>query len=286
MRETFPTIGTLDVVSVAGMHTRVALPDLGCVFDLGLCDEVALRARHVFLTHTHMDHMSGVWQHATLQQFAAQRSGIYHLPNGFFHLLERFLDAAELLDCSESPLRRQPHGMGHGASVSLRDDLRVVAFRTDHRIPSLGYAVVRMVRKLKAEYRGMQGKELAWLRQKGVGLYEYIETVEFAYTGDTRIEVLAQPLVRAAKVLVMECTYLGSEVTVEQARRNGHIHLDEIAGNVSALDKVERVVLMHFSKRHKAQQIIAEAQKALPSHLYDRTRLVVEQHMDRAEVST
>lgn len=36
---------------------------------------------------------------------------------------------------------------------------------------------------------------------------------------------------------------------------------------------------MHFSKRHKAHEIVAQAQRALPTHLYDRTTLTLDSHV-------
>lgn len=272
-----PDLGVLDVVSVAGLRTRVALPQLRVVFDLGWCDDVALAAQHVFLSHTHMDHMNGVWQHATIQHFAARRVGTYGVPHAFVEPLHAYFRACEALDCG-GEVARNVYAVGPGAAFQLRPDVRVVAFPTEHRVPSSGYALVGVKRKLKPEFSGASGVELSELRGRGVAIDDARETVEFAYSGDTRVEGVAGALARSAKTLVMECTHVGPDVTVADARRHGHVHLDEIAGNVALFDKVERLVLMHFSKRHKAHEIVAAAQRALPAHLYDRTTLVVDAH--------
>lgn len=267
-------LGELDVVSTAGFRTRVLLPSLSLAFDMGLCDDAALACQHVFLSHTHMDHMSAVWQHATLQHFAARRPGTYGVPHMFAEPLHAHFESCEALDRG-GEIRRTVLPVGPGASFHVRPDLRVVPFSTEHRVPSYGYALVRTKRKLKEEYRTATGPELAALRMKGVPIDEPVETVEFAYSGDTRIEGVAGELARAAKVLVMECTYV-ADVSIAQARGHGHVHLEEIAANATMFNKVEKLVLMHFSLRHRATRIVAEAQRALPDHLYDRTVLAID----------
>lgn len=272
------TLGVLDVVSVAGLRTRVALPGLSLAFDMGHCDDVALASQHVFLSHTHMDHMNGVWQHATIQHFAARRVGTYGIPHMFVGALHDYFRACEALDCG-GEVARNVVPVGDGARVRLRPDLHVVPFPTSHRVPSFGYALVSTKRKLKEEFRTASGVELSELRGRGVEIDDLVETVEFAYSGDTRIEGVAGEIARAAKTLVLECTYVGDGVPVEKARQHGHVHLDEIGAHPELFAKTERLVLMHFSKRHKAHEIIAQAQRALPSHLYDRATLTLDSHM-------
>lgn len=272
------TLGTLDVVSVAGLRTRVALPGLGVVFDMGHCDDVSLAAQHVFLSHTHMDHMNGVWQHATIQHFAARRVGTYGVPYMFVDALHAYFRACEGLDCG-GEVGRNVLAVGPEARFRLRPDLHVVAFPTSHRVPSFGYALVSTKRKLKEDYRGASGAELGALRGRGVEIDEVVETVEFAYSGDTRIEGVAGEIARAAKTLVLECTYVGDGVPVAKAREHGHVHLDEIGAHPELFAKTENLVLMHFSKRHKAHEILAQAQRVLPTHLYDRTAFTLDSHM-------
>lgn len=272
------TLGTLDVVSVAGLRTRVALPGLGVVFDMGHCDDVSLAAQHVFLSHTHMDHMNGVWQHATIQHFAARRVGTYGVPYMFVDALHAYFRACEGLDCGGA-VGRNVLAVGPEARFRLRPDLHVVAFPTSHRVPSFGYALVSTKRKLREEYRNASGSELGALRGQGVEIDELVETVEFAYSGDTRLEGVAGEIARSAKTLVLECTYVGDGVPVAKAREHGHVHLDEIGAHPELFAKTENLVLMHFSKRHKAHEILAQAQRVLPTHLYDRTAFTLDSHM-------
>lgn len=52
---------------------------------------------------------------------------------------------------------------------------------------------------------------------------------EIAVPGDTTIEVLEKEAdVRTARVLVIEITFVDNVVSVEDARRFGHIHIDEV----------------------------------------------------------
>lgn len=266
--------GLVDVLSVAGHSTRVVVPKYRSVFDIGTIDRAADAQQNCFVSHTHMDHSSGLWHHATMQMFMASRKGIYIAPTveaaeDIAHMLQRCAD----LDSNAIIAEVRQAKDGH----HIIPELQVIAAPSYHRIPSTAYVAMRIKKKLKAEFVGMSGLALADLREKKIDINDVVEYPEFAYTGDTRIEVLGDDKLRKARVLVMECTYVGNDVSISQARQHGHIHLNEIAGNAALLE-CQHLILMHFSLRHSADEIRAEAARVLPADLLARTTLVVDQH--------
>ena len=101
------------------------------------------------------------------------------------------------------------------------------------------------------------------------------EEHESGNTGDTTIEVVdREEVVRTARVLIIEATFVGDHPTVEDARSRGHIHLDEIAER-AALFENEELVLGHFSTRYSKGRIRDEVRKALPDALWRRTKLLL-----------
>src|SRR6056300_299903 len=53
----------LDIISVGGLYTVVQLPNYKVAIDLGICPRSSFNKAHVFFTHTHADHISGVIRH-------------------------------------------------------------------------------------------------------------------------------------------------------------------------------------------------------------------------------
>lgn len=265
--------GGLDVRSVAGRATRVLAPGYKAVFDLGETGEAVLRTQIAFISHTHTDHISAIWQHAAVRGLVGNQVGTYVVPEVMAERVRWLMEAAERCDCAQIPYSIVP--MKAGDELIYRNKI-VKSFETYHRVPAMGYAVINRVPKLKAEFKGKSHTELAQLSNAGVLLTEDVDTVEFAYTGDTRIRVLSQELVRKAKTLCMECTFVGPDLTPAHASETGHIHIDEIAAHADEFEN-EHIVLMHFSARYSAAEVHAEAKKKLPAHLFERVTLVTDQ---------
>ena len=98
-----------------------------------------------------------------------------------------------------------------------------------------------------------------------------VEYPEVVFCGDTTIEVVDnQELVRKAKLLILESTFLDDDVTLERARETGHVHLDQIVSRADAFEN-EGILLTHFSARYSAGQIVEILGRRLPAGLRDRT---------------
>ncbi|RYF42063.1 MAG: MBL fold metallo-hydrolase, partial [Cytophagaceae bacterium] len=93
-----------------------------------------------------------------------------------------------------------------------------------------------------------------------------------SFTGDTRIEFLDDPQVRASRVLVMEVTYWDDKKSVENARTWGHIHLDELIPRLEHL-KCEKIVLIHASARYTTARLREIMDARIPEHFKHRVDL-------------
>ena len=95
-----------------------------------------------------------------------------------------------------------------GDELELRGDLRVRAVRTFHPVPSLAYIFARRVSKLRGEFRGLPGEEIAARRRAGEAMLEHEDRLELAYATDTLVTALDRaPDLLRARVLVVECTF-------------------------------------------------------------------------------
>ena len=269
------TLGGLrvDALSVAGIDTCIQLPDFRVAFDVGRCEDSVVLQPTVFLTHAHMDHFSGLAYHAGMRSMQSMRPPTYVVPPDIVEDLEHYFQAVRRLDGGEFPC--QITALGPGEEHRLRKDAFVTSVATDHRIPSQGYVLWEQRDKLKPEYQGLPGPEIAAQRRAGAEVTDTRRTPWLAFTGDTLIDVLdREEVLRRARILMIECTFVGDHPTVADARSRGHIHLDEIAERAELLEN-EHLVLLHFSTRYSLAQIEAEVRRALPEDLFQRTSLSI-----------
>lgn len=163
-------------------------------------------------------------------------------------------------------------GMNPGDEQQLRGDLRIRAVRTFHPVPSLGYVVSRRVAKLRPEFRGLPGAEIAARRRAGQAVLDYHDRLELAYATDTLVSVFDHsPELCRARVLIMECTFLDERKSRQAARSGCHIHLDEIIERADAFHN-DAIVMMHCSQLYRPSEVADILDKRVPPAL--RARLI------------
>ncbi|CAN1761028.1 tRNase Z TRZ2, chloroplastic [Linum perenne] len=246
---------TVEGLSVGGYETCVIIPELKCCFDIGRCPTRAIHQNFVFITHGHLDHIGG------LPMYVASR-GLYNLkPPTIFVPPSLIDDVEKLLDIHRSmgqvELNAELVALDIGETYELRNDIVVRPFRTQHVIPSQGYVVYSLRKKLKKQYSHLKGKQIEKLKKSGVEITDIIMSPEVAFTGDTTSDYMLDPRnsdALRAKVLITEATFLDEGFSVEHARQHGHTHLSEIIENAEWI-RSKTVLLTHFSSRYSIEDI-------------------------------
>ena len=270
----------LRALSVGGLETCIWLPGRRVAFDIGRCPLEVVDCRTVLFTHAHMDHLGGIAYHTATRSLRKQAPPVYVVPHHCTEDLARLFDAWRALDRSDMPHELVP--LGPGEEHVLASGLRARPFRSPHSAPCQGYGLWSRKEKLKPEFHGLDGPELARMRRAGIVLGDTLETPEFAFTGDTLIEVVEQQeVVRRARVLVLECTFVDQRVSVAEARAKGHVHLFELAERADLFQN-EAILLTHFSARYRAHEIRAALDKHLPPGLRARVTPLLGAHTWRA----
>lgn len=258
----------VEAISVGGLETCIEVPGWGLCFDIGRCPKSAVRRERVLVTHAHMDHAGGLAYHAATRDLLGMKPPTYWVPRENHADFLSLFDVWRRLDRSDLPCTIVP--VAPGERVVLDDRRSFVPFRSPHRVICQGYALLQRRPHLRPELAGLPADEIRRRRLAGEVVSEEVEVAELAFTGDTLVDVVdREPLVRTAKVLVIEVTFLDDRVPVEACRSKGHVHLDEILARADRFEN-EHILFTHASARYSAAEIADILARRLPASLRDR----------------
>jgi ribonuclease Z len=251
------------------VYTSLAVPELSLVLDAGISPRSAGGIDTILLSHGHADHVGALPALLGIRALHGKtKPARVVMPAEIVDDLVAALAALSRLQRWE--LAIEPIGMLPGDEIELRGDLLIRAVRTFHPVPSLAYIVVRRVSKLRPEFRGLPGPEIAARRLAGEVMTEHEDRLELAYATDTLISVFdhAPDLLRA-RVLIMECTFLDERKTLEAARAGCHIHLDEVIERADQFLN-GHIVMMHCSQLYQPHEVAQILDARVPQALRKR----------------
>src|SRR5450432_2002918 len=232
--------------SVAGEETVVQVPELNVCFDIGRAPHFSLTSDVLCITHSHMDHLAGLGYYLSQRAFQGMKPGTVLVPREIEQPIDRLLKCWRDVERQGTPFTLVP--MQSGQLLELRRDFGIRAYATHHGGASLGYGLISLRDKLKPEYFGKSGPELAKLRENGVAIQYRVEVPLVAYLGDTTLGVVfEEPDVRNAQILITELTFFDSSHKLK-AKAGKHLHLEHFVSILPEL-KNEHIILTHVSRR-------------------------------------
>ena len=150
---------------------------------------------------------------------------------------------------------------------------RVRVISTKHTVPSVGYIVYDVRKKLKQEYHGLSGDEIRDLRLAGNEVTAESLTPLVCFTGDTAPAGLdSHEDVYRSEVLITEMTFFSPDHRKEKIHKYGHMHLDDIVDRADRFQN-ELIILAHLSTRTAVEAAARALKKRLPGKLSKRVHL-------------
>lgn len=247
--------------SIGSQATCHQFPGHDVAFDIGQATLSSTVIPHIFVTHGHDDHIGGLGSHHLRRDGWGLDPACYYVQEEDVPLVRDMVRVQAILNRSKALQHVDVVPVGEGSAIPVgKSGLVVKPFRTTHRIPCLGYSLWGTRKRLRPEYRGASRDVLVAAKSRGEDINEVFEVCEVAFPGDTNLNILNRSggdVVRAARLLLLECTFIDDEVSPKETARTGHIHLDDFiaAARDGVFNQNEVILLTHFSARYHPNYI-------------------------------
>lgn len=261
----------LQGLSLSGIRTAISLPEYHLSFDVAQGFPYLLNLHHFFISHGHLDHAAGIPYIISQKAMNSQPAPKFYMPSSLVEPMTSMMKIWEKVEGHEYKYEFLP--VTTASRIHLNSSHFIKPFRTLHRIDSFGYTLYQITKKLRNDLQGASREEILSLKNKGEEVNSLDEKPLVSFTGDTQIEFLdLAPEVKKSKVLIVECTYLDERRSVEQARKWGHIHWQELKPRLKEIES-EKIVLIHLSSRYPTKEAIAFLNKELSREEKERVVL-------------
>lgn len=259
--------------SVAGEETVIAAPELNVCFDIGKAPADVLPVDHVLLSHGHMDHSAGIAYYLSQRNFVGNAPGTVLAPERLVDPIKNLLHVWGSIEGHVTPAKIV--GMQPGDEYAIRRGLVARAFRINHGVPSLGFVIVEVRRKLRPELIDKSGPELVALKKQGIEIEYTMEVPLIAYCGDTADGDWVQyDMVRKAKVLILECTFFEAD-HVKRARAGYHMHVKDVARIIDRFDN-PHFLLTHVTRRTAIGHAKRTLKRLVSEETYERVTFLMD----------
>ena len=245
--------------SRAAYRTGFYIQELDLMLDAG--PQCFSNPSHIMITHTHGDHIAnlpftliGPENGNHMFHIYAPKESEKHLRKYINSLFETNL-SIDITGTPDQWYKFYPMVSETSFETNLNNHpYKIEIFNCDHPVPTVSYGISTIKKKLKKEYIGTPGKEIAKLRKSGIEITNKVITPTLAYVCDTSYKALeTNPTLFDYKIIIIECTFLYPE-HLDKAKNTQHIHWDELKPHIESHPEIT-FMLIHFSLQYKDAEI-------------------------------
>ena len=252
---TYNIIGSNLVIkgySRAGERSSFQIPAISLMFDAGI--RTSNTPNHIFISHCHADH---IFDLPIILAGTTSKTNIYspieeNIVDNFVRSSFAFINNGNV-QTSPYQINRIMPSQKINFSENKRD-YQIEVFKCFHRVPTNGYGLSEIKKKLKPEYVGKSGKELVELKQSNIEIcYQFIDNI-FAYLTDTTTKVFNNESIFNYKTIMVECTIL-TEDAKDSARKHKHTYWGDLLPIIKSHPD-NYFLIIHISHRYNQEEII------------------------------
>lgn len=269
--------------SVAGEATCLLIPELDLGFDVGSCPRALLPAKHLAITHGHMDHIGGLAYFCSQRRFQGMGTAKIVCDERIAGAIKRMMEGYVELERQRTPFDLIP--LAPGQPLEIKNNILLRGFETEHTCPSFGYTVSERRTKLKPEFHEFPQEKLKELKERGVEITRSFEIPLVTFTGDTAPgpHLLEEPI-RKSQILISECTFFEPEHK-ERAKVGMHMHLDDVAEWLRICE-CQWLILTHVSRRTDMQYARERIAKVAGAKAVERVLFLMDYKINNARYDT
>ncbi len=251
--------------SRAGEGTLLLLPQLRLALDAGRPHRALPPMTTVLISHGHVDHLGALSYWASQRSLNRMGSARLLVPRAIADHIAALLEVHGTLEgVGPYPVEIVP--LEEGDRLRLRPDMELVAFETDHRVPTVGAELWWRRRRLRPQLSHLAPDEVAARRAAGEAVTEPVTTPLLAYLADSGAGLLARrPDLLAAEVVAMECSFF-RPADRRRADDYGHLHIEDLLASAGGLG-CRHLVVLHASRRHRLREVEEILARDLEPHL-------------------
>lgn len=265
--------------SIAGEATCVMVPELDLCFDAGMCPRAILPAKHMCISHGHMDHVGGLAYFCSQRRFQGMGDATIVCDLRIADNIRAMMAGMARLEHQVTPyeiIALEPE-----QEIEIKNNLYLKGFHTDHRDPAMGFTVLERRTKLKDEFVGLPQEKLKELKDRGTEIVRELRIPLVSYLGDTSPGAfLVRDEVRKSKVILTECTFFEPEHK-GRAGIGKHMHIDDIAEWIRVCE-TEAMVLQHISRRTHLTYVRKRIAEVIPEDKQDTLFVLMDHRENRS----
>lgn len=262
-----PSYGDITIYgySKSAYRTGYVVMPFGIHLDAGLPSP--FNAKMVLLSHGHYDHIASLFS-ILIEANDCKVMLSKHLTSTISEMLTSTQKLNRFTRPNNNTIKFDwnPISIQDNKDYMFSKNIMIETFKLDHNVESFGFGIYQIRNKLKEEYIGVPGREIAELKKTTEITYT-IRNGIVLFISDTSKKPLDKLPFSDYKCVIIECTFFDEE-HYEEAQERTHIHWFDLKHYVKKNNNTT-FLLGHLSKRYNNEKI----QEIISSIEYDNVKI-------------